>query len=163
MFTPDHVYLRGYGISFKPFYRGVPIMAQRQRRQLESKRTQVWSPASLSGLRIRHCCELYSAVRRFGLDPALLWLGCRPAATAPIWPPVWELPYATAVALKRKQTKSLLSVYNLTMFTSCEIKILNAKYRCWNICPYFDFHVWGRILESPILVSLVSAKTPSAV
>ena len=42
---------------------------------------------------------------------ALLWLWCRPAGTAPIWPPVWELPYAVVADLKRpkkqtnKQTK----------------------------------------------------------
>ena len=27
-------------------------------------------------------------------DPVLLWLWCRPAAAAPIWPLAWELPYA---------------------------------------------------------------------
>ena len=37
---------------------------------------------------------------RRGLDPVLLWLWCRLAAVAPIWPPAWELPYATGVALK---------------------------------------------------------------
>ena len=34
-------------------------------------------------------------------DPALLWLWCRLAATASIWPLVWELPHATGAALKR--------------------------------------------------------------
>ena len=34
-------------------------------------------------------------------EPVLLWLGCRPMATAPIRPLAWELPYATGVALKR--------------------------------------------------------------
>uniref|UniRef100_A0A4X1V611 Uncharacterized protein n=1 Tax=Sus scrofa TaxID=9823 RepID=A0A4X1V611_PIG len=32
---------------------------------------------------------------RCGLDPALLWLWCRPVATAPIRPLAWEPPYAT--------------------------------------------------------------------
>ena len=31
-------------------------------------------------------------------DPALLWLWCRPAATAPIRPLAWEPPYATVGA-----------------------------------------------------------------
>ena len=31
---------------------------------------------------------------RWVKDPALLWLWCRPAATAPIQPPAWERPYA---------------------------------------------------------------------
>ena len=33
--------------------------------------------------------------RRRHLDPALLWLWCRSAATAPIGPVAWEPPYAT--------------------------------------------------------------------
>ena len=32
-------------------------------------------------------------------DPVLLWLWCRPAATAPIRPLAWESPYAAGVAL----------------------------------------------------------------
>ena len=34
-------------------------------------------------------------------DSALLWLWCRPVATAPIWPLAWEPPYATGVALEK--------------------------------------------------------------
>ena len=52
--------------------------------------------------------------RRRGSDPMLLWLWCRPvAATAPIIPLAWELPYAEGAALemakrqKNKQTKKL--------------------------------------------------------
>ena len=52
-------------------------------------RTQVRSPALLSGLRIWHCREL----------------GYRPAATALIQPLAWELPYAVGVALKRQEKK----------------------------------------------------------
>ena len=46
--------------------------------------------------------------RRPGLDPELLWLWCRPAATALIGPPAWEPPYAAGAALekaKRQKTK----------------------------------------------------------
>ena len=32
--------------------------------------------------------------RRCGLDPVLLWLWCRPVATAPIGPLAWEPPHA---------------------------------------------------------------------
>ena len=42
---------------------------------------------------------------RLGLDPSLLWLGCRPAAVALIGPRAWELPYALGAALKRKKKK----------------------------------------------------------
>ena len=41
--------------------------------------------------------------RRRGSDPALLWLWWRPAATAPIGPLAWELPYAMGAALKKRQ------------------------------------------------------------
>ena len=40
---------------------------------------------------------------RLSLDPVLLWLWHRPAATAPIWPLAWELPYAVSVALKKRK------------------------------------------------------------
>ena len=38
-------------------------------------------------------------------DPELLWLWCRPAATAPIKPLAWEPPYAAGAALKRQKKK----------------------------------------------------------
>ena len=41
-------------------------------------------------------CRLH----RSSLDPALLWLWCRLAATTPIGALAWEPPYATGVALK---------------------------------------------------------------
>ena len=40
---------------------------------------------------------------RQGLDPNLPWLWCRPAATVPIQPLAWGLPYAAGAALKRKK------------------------------------------------------------
>ena len=43
---------------------------------------------------------------RCSLDPVLLWLWCRPAATTPIQPLAWEPPSAVGVALeKAKKTK----------------------------------------------------------
>ena len=44
---------------------------------------------------------------RRGSDPALLWLWCRPAATAPIRPLVWEPPYAAGAAqeIAKRQNK----------------------------------------------------------
>ena len=38
---------------------GVPVLAQQKQIRLVSMRTQVRSLASLSGLRIRHCCKLW--------------------------------------------------------------------------------------------------------
>ena len=42
---------------------------------------------------------------RYVSDPALLWLWCRPAATAPVQPLAWEPPYAAGAALKSKTKK----------------------------------------------------------
>ena len=42
---------------------------------------------------------------RQGLDPALLWLWHKPAATAPIRPLAWDVPYAASAALKSKERK----------------------------------------------------------
>ena len=45
---------------------------------------------------------------RRGLDLALLWLWCRPAAAALIRPLAWEPPYAAGAALKSKTNKKPL-------------------------------------------------------
>ena len=47
----------------------------------------------------------YSVGFRRGLDPALLLLWCRPAATALIPPLAWEPPYAMDAALKRQKKR----------------------------------------------------------
>ena len=41
---------------------------------------------------------------RHGLDLALLWLWCMPAATALIRPLAWESPYGMGVALKSQKS-----------------------------------------------------------
>ena len=67
-------------------------------------RIRVQSLALLSGLRIPGC----GIDRRFGLDPALLWLWRRLVAVALMRPLAWELPYAMSVALKKKRKKKPL-------------------------------------------------------
>ena len=49
----------------------------------------------------------YGVGCRCGSDPALLWLWCRPGATAPIGPLAWEPPYAAGVAqeMAKRQNK----------------------------------------------------------
>ena len=44
------------------------------------------------------------------VDPALLWLRLRLAATAPIQPLTWELPYAMGAALKNKKILSVIKI-----------------------------------------------------
>ena len=79
-------------------------MARQKWIWLVSIRTQVWSLASLSGLRIWHCCELLVSCRHSS-DPVLLWLWLWPAAAAPMGPLAWETLPATGVALKRQKKK----------------------------------------------------------
>ena len=45
--------------------------------------------------------------RRRRWDPTLLWLLCRPAATALIQPLAQEDPFAVSVALKRQKGKNI--------------------------------------------------------
>ena len=40
----------------------------------------------------------------------LLWLWCRPTATAPIRPLVWEPPYATGAALEKSKKRNLQTI-----------------------------------------------------
>ena len=69
-------------------------------------RIWVWSLASLRGLKIRHCHELWCRLQMWlHFNPVLLWLWCRPAAAAPIWSLAWELPYAVGTALKSLKKK----------------------------------------------------------
>ena len=42
----------------------------------------------------------YGIGHRRGLDLMLLWLWCRPEATAPVRPLAWELSYAAPAAVK---------------------------------------------------------------
>ena len=49
------------------------------------------------------------AGHRRGSDPTLLWLWCRPAATAPIGPLAWEPPHAAGVALEIQKEKKMSS------------------------------------------------------
>ena len=68
----------------------IPVLAQWEEIWLASMRIQIWSLALLSGLRI-WCCHICGVGCRHGSDPTLLWLWCRPGATAPIWPLAWNL------------------------------------------------------------------------
>ena len=66
-------------------------------------------PLCLIELRTRHGLQedagSIPGLTRWVKDLALLWLWCRPAAVAPMWPLAWELPYAADAALKIKQIK----------------------------------------------------------
>ena len=62
----------------------------------------------------------YGVGCRRSLDPTLLWLWRRPAATAPIRPLAWEPPYVVGAALKKvkrqKDKKKKKKVFSKAVF-----------------------------------------------
>ena len=71
-------------------------------------------------------------------DLALLWLWCRPAATAMIRPLAWEPPYATGSALKKKRYKGIVCVrvwQKKTKDKKIKINCLNALFngKYWSL------------------------------
>ena len=103
---------------------------------------QVQSLALLSGLRIWHCHELWCRSQTRLSDPELLWLWCRPAAIASIWPLAWEPPYAAGAAIKdkkkEKENKDLLKLNNwpkATMVTYIMEPVLKPR----NMIPRWLF------------------------
>ena len=65
--------------------------------------------------------------RRRGLDPTLLWLWCRLAATVPIRPLTWEPPYAAGAALeKAKKTKRKKKERNICSLLYVNYTAINA-------------------------------------
>ena len=55
---------------------------------------------------------------RRGSELALLWLWCRPAATAPIGPLAWEPTYAVGAALKRTKRQKKKKITDGLIFLS---------------------------------------------
>ena len=62
--------------------------------------------------------------RRYGLDLALLWLWCRPAAIPLIWPLAWEPPYAPVAALKTNKQNKPMFIGN------CNVNVYLVIYFC---------------------------------
>ena len=87
---------------------GVSAVAQRKPIRLGTMRLWVQSLASLSGLRIWLCRELWcrSQIR---LRSGVLWLWCRPAAIAPIRPLAWEPNKRQKQKQKQKQKTNVHS------------------------------------------------------
>ena len=69
---------------------------------------------------------------RHSLDPALLRLRHRPAATAPIRALAWEPPYAKGAALKKKKSGYNFKTYPKDdKLLSGDVYFLNALLRTW--------------------------------
>ena len=82
---------------------------------------------------------------RHGSDPTLLWLWCRPAATAWIRPLVWEPPYAMGVALEMEKKKK--SNTNMCV--------------CVYVCVCFSFLLLRAPAARSYLLSLTSSSSLS--
>ena len=86
-------------------------------------RMQVPSLASLSGLRIQCCRELWCGLQTwlgFGVAVAVVWASsCRSDR-----PLAWELPYATGTALKKKKKKRKRRTYKqYCLGTTCIFRL----------------------------------------
>ena len=76
--------------------------------------------------------------RRRGSDPVLLWLWCKPVATAPIRSLAWKPPYAVGVAqekAKRKKKKKIpICIFDFKcsyVYDSSYFKILTEYFFPW--------------------------------
>ena len=85
----------------------VPVVAQWKLNPPGTMRFQVQPLASLGGLRIRRCHELW----------------CRSAAVAPIRPPTCEPPYTLRATLKRKKKKKSNHSYQCEMVVHCSFDL----------------------------------------
>ena len=85
---------------------GVPIMEQRKQsdEELWGCGFDPWLRPAGQGSGVAMSCGVG---HRHSLDPELLWLWCRPVATALIRLLAWEPPYAVGTALKRQKKKKL--------------------------------------------------------
>ena len=87
----------------KSVRQGVPIVVQQVKNPTLSVRTRVRSLASLSGLRIWRCCQLWRR-SQMQLGSSVTWLWHMSAAVVWIPPEAWECLHAASVALKRKRS-----------------------------------------------------------
>ena len=83
-----------------------------------------------------------SVGRRRSSNLMLLWLWCRPAATAPIRPLSWEPPYAASAALKRPQKKKnfkfIVITFEIVYHTDKNLGCVHLKEkRCLSSLPLF--------------------------
>ena len=83
---------------------------------------RVQSLASISGLRIPHCRDVRCSLQ-MQPDLAWLWLWRRRAATAPIRPLAWELPYA----LKREKKRDRILTPATTQRNQDDIMLSEAR------------------------------------
>ena len=66
----------------------------------------------------------------------LLWLWCRLAAVAPIWPLAWESPYAAGTALKRQRQINKMSTW------SSHHGSASMRSQVWSLASLGGLRIW---------------------
>ena len=121
-FKKEHskVFLQWYFFLkyFKMINRSTPCGSAEM--NLLSMRMQVWSLALLGGWRFSIAVNCYVG-HRCSSHLALLWLWCRPAATALIRPLDWEPLCATGAAQKRQKKLKCLPKHALDVTRSLKL------------------------------------------
>ena len=84
-------------------------------------------------------------------DPVLLWLWCRPATVAPIWPLAWELPCATGVALKSKKRTKQNTIPSAGWWSSnvteiWSFQLLHAPLASFGLCGRANHLTWTTLI-----------------
>ena len=77
---------------------------------------------------------------RCSSDPELLWLWCRPGATAPIWPLAWELPYAAGADLKRPKKKKCWEFPS--WLSGLRTQLGSMRMQVWSLASFSGLRIW---------------------
>ena len=111
-------------------------------------RLQIQSLALFSRLRIQHCYELWHKSQT-QLDPVLLQLWCKPAATATIWPLAWELAYCCMCSPKKQKKPNQNKTKQQQKQTKKSSLTLNysSYYWCFSLCLTFLSYI-GSLLSN---------------
>ena len=86
------------GMDKKEVILGVPVMAQWLMNPTRNHEVADSVPSLAQWVKGSSIAVSCGVGCRCSSDPALLWLWCRPVATAPIRPLAWETPYAAGSA-----------------------------------------------------------------
>ena len=83
---------------------------------------QVWSLASISGLRIQCCHELWCSFQT-QLRSGVSWLWHRPMAVAPIQTLAWDFRMLHMQPLKKSKEKKKKKIFLVVLYCRSEIKV----------------------------------------
>ena len=93
---------------------GVPVVVQRKRIWLGMMRLWVLSMASISGLRIPSCPELWRRLQTRGSDPALLWLVYASSCSSDLIPSLGISECHRCGPKKRQKKKKMFVIFSGT-------------------------------------------------